>query len=89
MAADSDYRSSAGRLLAIARRYSTPFTVVWRQRRRGVNVQAEVTAWGTIVLANGAIFTDPSLAAQAASGIEGVDGWRVWKLADGRSLGEL
>lgn len=88
-AAETDYDSSAGRLLAIARRHATPFTVVWRQRRRGINVQAEVTAWGTIVLANGAIFTDPSLAAQAASGVKGVDGWSVWKLADGRSLGEL
>ncbi len=88
-AADNDYHSAAGRLLAIARKYDTPFRVTWRQRRRGVYAQAEVTSWGTIVLSNGAIFTDPTLAAQAASGIQNVDGWSVWALDDGRTLGEL
>ncbi|MCF2706671.1 hypothetical protein I6E29_05240 [Arcanobacterium haemolyticum] len=88
-AAETDYRSATGRLLSIVRRHRAPFVVVWQQRRHGISYQAEVTAWGTLVLSNGAVFTDPTLAAQAASGRLDVDGWKVWKVADGRSLGEL
>ncbi len=88
-AAEDDSLSPAHRMLAIVRRHRAPFVIVWQQRRHGSVYQAEVTAWGTIVLADGAVYDDPSLAAQAVSGLSRVDGWNVWKVADGRSLGEL
>ncbi|MFT0847372.1 hypothetical protein VR010_06410 [Actinomycetaceae bacterium L2_0104] len=88
-AAEEDMASPAGRLIAIAQRYGAPFTVVWRQRRRNINVKARVTPWGTIVLSDGRVFTDPTVAARKASGMESVDGWRVWRIPGGKRLGDL
>ena len=80
---------SPSRLTQIAQRYGAPFTVVWSQRRRNINLSARVTAWGTMVLPDGRVFTDPSEAASAASQIASVDGWSVWRVPGGKRLGEL
>ncbi|AWE43002.1 hypothetical protein DDD63_09920 [Actinobaculum sp. 313] len=88
-AAEEDAFSPAGRLLAVARRNHAPFAVTWTDQRRGVTVNARVTPWGTIVLAGGETYTDPTLAARAVSGDVNINGWRVWKIPDGRSLGEI
>ncbi len=88
-AAEEDMASPAGRLIAIAQRHGAPFTVVWRQRRRNINLKARVTPWGTIVLSDGRVFTDPTVAARSASGIESADGWRVWRIPGGKRLGDL
>ena len=88
-AAEFQARSSSDRLLEIARRCRAPFVVVWHQRRRGIEFRAEVTGWGTLMLSNGAVFTDPTMAARAVSGLSDVDGWKVWKTTSGQMLGEL
>ncbi len=88
-AAEEDMVSPAGRLIAIAQRHGAPFTVVWRQRRRNINLKARITPWGTIVLSDGRVFTDPTVAARRASGMESIDGWRVWRIPGGKRLGDL
>lgn len=88
-AADHDHVGTPSRLIQIAQRYGAPFSVVWSQRRRNISLSARVTAWGTIVLPDGRVYTDPSEAASAASGIAGVDGWSVWRVPGGKRLGEL
>ena len=88
-AAEFQARSSSDRLLEIARRCRAPFVIVWHQRRRGIEFRAEVTGWGTLMLSNGAVFTDPTMAARAVSGLSDVDGWKVWKTTSGQMLGEL
>lgn len=88
-AADRDYRSPAARLLGIARRNRAPFTVIWECEQRNVTYYGEVTAWGTLVISGFGTYTDPSSAARAVSALPGIDGWEVWKVQDGRSLGEL
>lgn len=88
-AAEEDLVSPAGRLIAISQRHGAPFTVVWRQRRRNINLKARITPWGTIVLSDGRVFTDPTAAARKASGMDSVDGWRVWRIPGGKRLGDL
>lgn len=88
-AAERDYLSPAGRLMAIAKRNETPVNLTWVSPRRGIDLRAQVTPWGTLVLSNGAAYSDPTVAAREQSGIDDVDGWKVWKATDGRRLGEL
>jgi len=88
-AAEEDAFSPAGRLLAVARRNHAPFAVTWTDQQRGVTVNARITPWGTIVLAGGETYTDPTLAARAVSDDANINGWRAWKISDGRSLGEI
>ena len=78
-----------GRLLSIAKRYETPLPLHWIARRKGIDLRAQIMPWGTIVLANGTAYSDPTEAAVEESGLQSVDGWLVWKTEDGRSLGDL
>lgn len=66
-----------------------PTEVVWQLLRRGIFHQAVLAPSGTLTLADGSVFTDPSQAADAAQGGEGWDGWRVWRFGPhGPSLQE-
>lgn len=88
-AAERDYLSPSGRLAQIAKRNSTPLSLTWKSQRLGINLRAQVMPWGTIVLSNGAAYSDPTAAAREQSGLADADGWKVWKAEDGRSLEEL
>ena len=88
-AAERDYFSASGRLAQIAKRNSTPLSLTWKSQRLGIDLRAQVMPWGTIVLSNGAAYSDPTAAAREQSGIADADGWKVWKAEDGRSLEEL
>lgn len=88
-AAERDYLSPAGRLVSIAGRHDTPINLHWVSRRRDIDLHAQITSWGAIVCSNGAAYSDPTQAAREQSGLDGVDGWKVWRADDGRTLGEL
>lgn len=75
-------------LTQVASIVDTPATVWWVSRRRGISFQGLITPWGTLQLEDGTAWSDPSSASMHISGRE-VDGWKVWKIADGRTLGEL
>lgn len=80
------------RLASVARHVGAPAALVWFRARRGERFEALLHGDGRIELPDGASFTDPSAAAEAAIGAETpVDGWRVWHLDSptGPSLGEL
>ncbi|MCB2177595.1 MAG: hypothetical protein KQH57_17435 [Actinomycetales bacterium] len=69
------------RLVALARR--GPLALVWHRRRRGQTYEALLRADGVIELVDGTRVTDPSAAAEIASGAQApVDGWRVWRVED-------
>lgn len=69
------------RLAALARR--GPVALVWHRRRRGQTYEALLRADGVIELVDGTRVTDPSAAAEIASGAQApVDGWRVWRVED-------
>lgn len=69
------------RLAALARR--GPLALVWHRRRRGQTYEALLRADGVIELVDGTRVTDPSAAAEIASGAQApVDGWRVWRVED-------
>jgi hypothetical protein len=78
-----------GRLVALARR--GPLALVWHRRRRGQTYEALLRADGVIELVDGTRVTDPSAAAEIASGAQApVDGWQVWRVEseDGPSLAD-
>lgn len=63
-------------------------------RYAGITATANVTEEHRIRLANGEIFDSPSGAFRRARMLETgedkqVNGWTVWKVADGRTLNEL
>lgn len=77
------------RLAALARR--GPLPLVWHRRRRGQTYEALLRADGVIELVDGTRVTDPSAAAEIASGAQApVDGWRVWHVdgEEGPSLAD-
>ncbi|SDN59389.1 hypothetical protein SAMN05216355_107101 [Actinomyces ruminicola] len=77
-------------LAGIAQTIETPATLVWLRRRRGIDHRATLAADGTITLADGATFRDPSAAANAAQRTQDIDGWRVWRVGvGGPSLRDL
>lgn len=77
-------------LAAIARTLETPATLVWLRRRRGIDHRATLASDGTITLADGTAYRDPSAAANAAQHTQDIDGWRVWRVGvGGPSLREL
>ncbi|MBE6481276.1 MAG: oxidoreductase [Actinomyces ruminicola] len=77
-------------LAGIAQSIETPATLVWLRRRRGIDHRATLAADGTITLADGATFRDPSAAANAAQHTQDIDGWRVWRVGvGGPSLRDL
>lgn len=83
-------QASAQALAEVAAAVATPAPLVWRSLRRGINHEAVLEAEGRIRLADGRVFTDPSLAANTVQHTQDVDGWRVWRLGPGGpSLGSL
>ncbi|MBW3068024.1 hypothetical protein GZ998_00635 [Actinomyces sp. 594] len=77
-------------LADIAQTLETPATLVWLRRRRGIDHRATLAADGTITLADGTSYRDPSTAANAAQNTQDIDGWRVWRVGvGGPSLREL
>ncbi len=77
------------RLVALAGR--GPLALVWHRRRRGQTYEALLRADGVIELVDGTRVTDPSAAAEIASGAQvPVDGWRVWRVEgeEGPSLAD-
>jgi hypothetical protein len=62
--------------------------LVWERRNSGELHTARVAADGCLHLEDGHVAESPSAAARHLTGYE-VNGWRVWKRADGTALGEL
>ncbi|WP_147681237.1 hypothetical protein [Actinomyces ruminicola] len=83
-------QASEEALATIAQTIETPATLVWLRRRRGIDHRATLAADGTITIADGTSFRDPSAAANAAQNTQDIDGWRVWRVGvGGPSLREL
>lgn len=72
-------RFEVGDLLAVGM-VEADEPLVWRRARSGTEYHAKVTAEGRIELNNGQQFDTPSGAAIAASGVNAVPGWGVWRL---------
>lgn len=69
-------------LEALAARLDGPAPLVWVRHRRGETIHATLFTDGIIELEDGQRFWSADLAASAAVGASGVDGWRVWRLGD-------
>ncbi|VEG27964.1 restriction system modified-DNA reader domain-containing protein [Actinomyces howellii] len=77
-------------LAYLAATVDTPVTLVWHRARRGIHHEAVLRSDGSIRLADGTVYRDPSVAANAAQHTQDVDGWRVWRLgANGPNLAEV
>lgn len=94
-AANGVIRPGAGlgdrRLVALVASHGEPVVLVWHRHRRGTSYEALVHPDGVIELADGTRVTDPSAAAEIASGSQApVDGWRVWRVGsqDGPALAD-
>ena len=61
--------------------------LVWERRNNGERHTARVGADGTLVLEDGHVADSPSAAARHLAGYE-VNGWRVWRRADGTPLAD-
>lgn len=63
---------------------------IWDRPGRGARHTARVQSDGTLLLADGRIFINPSGAITALGGGRQQNGWKAWKrTADGRALGDL
>ena len=62
--------------------------LVWERRNNGERHTARVGADGTLHLEDGHVADSPSAAARHLAGYE-VNGWRVWRRADGTPLADL
>ena len=62
--------------------------LVWERRNNGECHTARVGADGTLHLEDGHVADSPSAAARHLAGYE-VNGWRVWRRADGTPLADL
>ena len=62
--------------------------LVWERRNNGERHTARVGADGTLHLDDGHVADSPSAAARHLAGYE-VNGWRVWRRADGTPLADL
>ena len=69
-------------LEALAARLDGPAPLVWVRHRRGESIHATLFTDGIIELDDGQRFWSADLAASAAVGAPGVDGWRMWRLGD-------
>jgi len=67
----------------LAKRRRAVTTLVWVRERRGQRFSALLRPDGLIELPDGTVLQDPDEAAATLSGVEGVDGWRAWRLGDG------
>ncbi|MCC2313886.1 hypothetical protein [Cellulomonas xiejunii] len=70
-------------LAMLAKRRRAVTTLVWVRERRGQRFSALLRSDGMIELPDGRVVADPDVAAATVSGVEGVDGWRAWRLGDG------
>ncbi len=70
-------------LAMLAKRRRAVTTLVWARERRGQRFTALLRPDGLVELPDGTVVPDPDLAAAIVSGVEGVDGWRAWRLGDG------
>ncbi len=62
---------------------------LWDRPGRGARHTARIQPDGTLLLADGRIYANPSGAITALGG-KNISGWRTWKRAsDGRALGDL
>jgi hypothetical protein len=61
----------------------------WHRKSLKVIHVAKLLADGRIQTADGVIHKTPSGAAKHLNGGKSVDGWLVWKLPSGKSLGSL
>ncbi|VDG77162.1 Uncharacterised protein [Actinobaculum suis] len=80
-------RKAIARLARISQ--NGPVRVYWVFRRRGIDLQANVEWPGVLRVAGHGNYTDPTAAAEEIGGVENVDGWDLWRTADGRSLADL
>jgi hypothetical protein len=62
--------------------------VVWSRRNVGVRHTARIQRDGTLLLADGRLFANPSGATTALGG-KHQNGWNAWRVSDGRTLGDL
>lgn len=69
-------------LAALAARLDGPAPLVWVRHRRGETIHATLFTDGVLELEDGQRFWSADLAACAAVGASGVDGWRMWRLGD-------
>ncbi|QIK84414.1 hypothetical protein [Sanguibacter sp. HDW7] len=69
-------------LAALAARLDGPAPLVWVRHRRGETIHATLFTDGVLELADGQRFWSADLAASAAVGASGIDGWRMWRLGD-------
>ncbi|ADG73517.1 conserved hypothetical protein [Cellulomonas flavigena DSM 20109] len=70
-------------LAMLAKRRRAVTTLVWVRERRGQRFAALLRSDGMIELPDGTVTPDPDAAAAALSGVDGVDGWRAFRLGDG------
>ncbi len=84
-------RAAVRELIALAAAVRAPALLVWVRERRGQRIEATLRPDGLIQLPDGAVFSDPDVAATRAVQSESiVDGWRAWHLGDGGpSLAEV
>ncbi|WP_230685268.1 hypothetical protein [Cellulomonas sp. JZ18] len=67
----------------LAKRRRAVTTLVWARERRGQRFTALLMPDGLVELPDGTRVASPDEAATLVSGVEGVDGWRAWRLGDG------
>lgn len=63
--------------------------VTWSSPRKGTRFTAHLANSGLIEVIGVGVYADPSKAAQAVSGMSSADGWHLWRVPDGRRLGEV
>ncbi|QOR45997.1 hypothetical protein [Trueperella pecoris] len=63
--------------------------LTWRSRRKHRALHGYLTSSGLIDIIGVGTFADPSEAAATASGNPYADGWHLWQVPDGRTLGDF
>jgi len=63
--------------------------MTWTRPQIGKTYNARVLSTGLIRLEDGRTYSSPSRAACEAAGIGACNGWKAWKIPDGRTLSDL
>lgn len=66
-----------------------PVKIMWSSLRKRSSLNGHLTNEGLIDIIGVGIFADPTEAAAKATGNSFVDGWRIWRVPDGRTLSEF
>ncbi len=66
-----------------------PVKITWSSLRKRSSLKGHLTNEGLIDIIGVGIFADPTEAAAKATGNSFVDGWRIWRVPDGRTLSEF